>query len=196
LNSAVSTRPQLRVGPIARLLVSYLLLSCAVAWGQLEIGKILGSVADASGAGIGRAEVWLVNPLSCRQSQTHANAQGQFEFENVPYGAYLLRVSASGFDSTETHVYVDSNVAASIAVKMEVAGPEASIEVHIRVLRPDQNPRSEIVIDESSIKLTPTVIRRDPLQALVSSTPGWNTENDGLCTFAASMMARFMLWVE
>ena len=79
---------------------------------------------------------------------------------------------------------------------MEVAGPEASIEVHIRVLRPDQNPRSEIVIDESSIKLTPTVIRRDPLQALVSSTPGWNTENDGLCTFAASMMARFMLWVE
>ena len=36
------------------------------------------------------------------------------------------------------------------------------------------------VIDENVIKLTPTVVRRDQLQALVSTTPGWNTENDGL----------------
>ena len=180
MNFAVLAGPQLRVGLIAKLLVSCLVLSCAVAWGQLEIGKISGNVADASGARIGRAQVSLVNPLSGRQSQTHANAQGQFEFENVPYGAYLLRVSAHGFDSTETHVYVDSNVAASIAVKMEVAGPEASIEVHSPALLPDQIPRSETVIDESSIKLAPTVIRRDPLQALVSATPGWSTENDGL----------------
>ena len=30
------------------------------------------------------------------------------------------------------------------------------------------------------IKLTPTVVRRDQLQASISTTPGWNTENDGL----------------
>ena len=38
----------------------------------------------------------------------------------------------------------------------------------------------KLVIDENDIKLTPSVVRRDQLQALVSTTPGWNTENDGL----------------
>src|SRR5205085_3502154 len=44
----------------------------------------------------------------------------------------------------------------------------------------DETPRSEIVIDESTIKLAPSVVRRNQLQALIATTPGWNTENDGL----------------
>jgi TonB dependent receptor-like, beta-barrel len=62
-------------------------------------------------------------------------------------------------------------------------GP-ATVGVVVNVETPDvlphQTPRSETVIDEGLIQFVPKVVRRDPLQALVSSTPGWNTENDGL----------------
>jgi hypothetical protein len=128
LNFVVPRGPGIGIGLITKTLASYLVLSCAVAWGQLEIGKISGSVADASGARISRAQVSLVNPLSGRQSHTRANAQGQFEFENVPYGGYLLRVIAPGFESTERHVYVDSNVAASIAVKWKSPAPKPALK--------------------------------------------------------------------
>ena len=78
-------------------LLLYTLLFLPLAWAQMEIGRISGTVADSSGARISRAQIVLENPLSGRKSETIAGDQGQFQFENVPYGAYVVRVSAAGF---------------------------------------------------------------------------------------------------
>lgn len=147
---------------------------------QMEIGRVSGTVTDSSGARVSKAQIALENPLSGRQVQTQSDGQGQFQFENVPYGAYAVRVSAAGFSSSTTKVRVQSNVPVRVSVQLAVATSKQDVTVGAADVVQRETPRTEITIDENSIKFTPTVVRRDQLQALVSTTPGWNTENDGL----------------
>ena len=137
-------------------------------------------MADSSGARISRAQIVLENPLSGRKSETIAGDQGQFQFENVPYGAYVVRVSAAGFKSSATDLNVRSNVPVRVSVKLEISTNKVDLTVEMPDVLGHETPRTETIIDERDIKLTPSVVRRDQLQALVSTTPGWNTENDGL----------------
>jgi len=157
-----------------------MLLFVPPVWGQMEIGRISGTVTDSSGARIAKAQILLDNPLSGRQSQTVSDGQGQFQFENVPYGAYLVQISAAGFNPSSTEINVRSNVPVRLPVKLAISTTKLDLTVEARDILRHETPRTEIVIDENYIKLVPTVVRRDQLQALVSTTPGWNTENDGL----------------
>ena len=91
-----------------------------------------------------------------------------------------MRASAAGFNSSLTEINLRSNVPVRIAVKLAVGTNKADLTVKTPDVLRHETPRTETVIDENYIKLAPTVVRRDQLQALVSTTPGWNTENDGL----------------
>ena len=155
-------------------------LLCSVVWGQMEIGEVSGTVVDSSNARVAKAAVFLSNPLTGRRARTHSDDQGEFRFDDVPYGSYLVRVRASGFHLAEARVEVGSNIAVMVPVRLAVATSEARVTVEAPDLPRRETARPETVIDESYIKLTPTVVRRDQLQGLVSTTPGWNTENDGL----------------
>jgi hypothetical protein len=143
-------------------------------WSQLEIGRLSGTVADSTNARISAAQVTLENPATARKSQTITDIQGQFQFDNVPYGNYLLRISAPGFGSSTQQVNIRSRVPAQVVVRLDI--PTSDVSVTVAAL-PDAlqqvTPRSETVLDESSIKFAPTVVRRDQLQALIASTPGW-----------------------
>ena len=146
----------------------------------MEIGRISGTVTDSSGARVSKAQISLESPLSGRRTQTLSGDQGQFQFENVPYGAYVVRVSVIGFNSSATEINVRSNVPVRMAVKLVISTNKVDLTVETPDVLQHETPRTETVIDENYIKLAPTVVRRDQLQALVSTTPGWNTENDGL----------------
>ena len=152
-----------------------LFLFLPLAWAQMEIGKISGTITDSSGARISRAQISLENPFSGRQTRTLAGEQGEFQFENVPYGAYIVRVSAAGFNSSVTEINLRSNVPARIVVKLAIGTNKVDLTVETPDVLRHETPRTETVIDENYIKLAPTVVRRDQLQALVSTTPGWNT---------------------
>jgi len=148
-------------------------------WGQIEIGRLDGTVVDPTGARVAQAEVFLDNHLTGRQLQTSADHQGRFQFENLPYGAYVLTVTASGFATSAKDVTVRSNIPVQATVQLAVTSEGSEVTVRPDLVQGD-SPRTESVLDESFIKLAPTVVRRDQLQALISTTPGWNTENDGL----------------
>ena len=166
-------------GRIPATLISILLypsLVCA----QMQIGTVAGTVADSSRAPVAAAQLVLDNPLSGRRSQTLSDDHGRFHFDDVPYGAYLLRVSAPGFASSVAPVNVRSRVPIEVLLTLSMATTNLAVTVEAPDVLEEVTPRTEIVIDENSIKLTPTVVRRDQLQALVSTTPGWSTENDGL----------------
>ena len=146
---------------------------------QIEIGRLNGTVTDPSGARVADAHITFTNHLTGRQIQASSDAQGQFRIENLPYGAYVLRVTARGFNTSTRDIKVRSNIAVQTTVQLTVASAGSEVTVRPDLVQAD-SPRTETVIDESYIKLTPTVVRRDQLQALISTTPGWNTENDGL----------------
>jgi len=147
---------------------------------QMEIGRIVGTVADSSGARVQGAQVIAENPLTGRKTQAPSDDRGQFKFENVPYGTYVVSVSAGGFSPSVTRVNILSNVAVQMQVQLAIATSKVDITVPAPDTLQHETPRTEVVIDENYIKLAPSVVRRDQLQALVSTTPGWNTENDGL----------------
>src|ERR1035437_8725123 len=60
-------------------------------------GAVRGTVADPSGAVISGASVNLVNAASGLSRVVVSDAQGQFEFSNVPFNLYRISVSANGF---------------------------------------------------------------------------------------------------
>jgi len=163
----------IRVGAICGLLISSSL------WAQVEIGRLTGTVLDPTGARVAQAEVSLDNRLTGRLVRISSNSQGEFRIENIPYGAYVLRVAAPGFGTFAKDVAVRSNIPLETTVQLTVAAGGAEVTVRSDLVQAD-SPRTETVIDETFIKLAPAVVRRDQLQALISTTPGWNTENDGL----------------
>ena len=165
-------------GLIRAVAVCGLLISSSL-WAQMEIGRLNGTVLDPTGARVAQAEVSLDNHLTGRQVRTSSDSQGQFRIENIPYGTYVLRVTAPGFSTSAKDINVRSNIPVQTTVQLTVASGGAEVTVRSDLVQAD-SPRTETVIDERFIKLAPTVVRRDQLQALISTTPGWNTENDGL----------------
>ena len=156
------------------------LLFTTLAFSQMEIGRISGTVTDSSGARVARAQISLQNPLSGRQKRTQSDNQGQFQFENIPYGSYVVGASANGFSTATARADIRSNVPVRVSFQLTIAANKLDTTVRgLDVLR-RETPRTEVVIDENVIERVPAVVRRDQLQALVSATPGWNTENDGL----------------
>ncbi len=148
-------------------------------WAQVEIGRLTGTVLDPTGARVTQAQVSLDNRLTGRLVRTSSDSQGEFHIENIPYGNYVLRVVAVGFGTSAKEVVVRSNIPIETTVQLPVAAEGTEVTVRSDLVQAN-SPRTETVIDESFIKLTPAVVRRDQLQALISTTAGWNTENDGL----------------
>ena len=60
-------------------------------------GAVRGSVVDPSGAVIKGATVSIENPVSQYNRTTQTDAQGNFEFDNVPFNNYHASASAPGF---------------------------------------------------------------------------------------------------
>ena len=84
---------------------------CGVlAYGQVSAGSgtVRGSVIDPSGAVIPGATVEIQNPVSRYDRNTRTDAQGNFEFDNVPYNHYHLSAAAAGFQGDEQDVNVRS----------------------------------------------------------------------------------------
>jgi len=153
-----------------------------LAMAQADVGAIKGTVSDPGERRVSRAQVMLQNPLTGRKNETVTDDDGQFELQGVPYGSYGLRVEAPGFQTFSSQVSVRSNVPAQLDVVLAVGTRAESVTVQAAAdLVQQEVTGTETVVDQSAIdRLTPEVTRRDQLQAVVASTPGWSTENDGL----------------
>src|SRR5207245_10658644 len=118
-----------------------------------------GTVNDPSNARVAGAQVILESPLSGRKDQTVTDDEGQFVFDNVPYGAYLLRIEAGGFRSAVQEVAIHSNVPAEITASLDLLASQESVTVNAPAdLVQKDVPRTETVIDENSIgRLNPEV---------------------------------------
>ena len=71
------------------------------------------------------------------------------------------------------------NLPVPVSLRLTIAAEGTEVTVRPSVMQADTT-RTDVVLDENIIKLAPSVVRRDQLQSVVSTTPGWNTENDGL----------------
>jgi len=165
-----------------RRILSMVMVVCLASLGQaqIEVGTVTGDVTDPSQARLAKALVILESPLTGSSRHEATDGQGHFEFENVPYGSYLLRVEARGFHAFARQLTIRSNVPQQVAVELQLMTTEEAVTVRATPDIVGQDlPRTETIVDQNSIS-TGAATSRNQLQALVATTPGWGTENDGL----------------
>ena len=72
------------------------------ALGNLSSAKVTGTVFDPQGAVIPFAVVSLINRETGEFRTMNADAEGSYQFADLPAGSYTLRAEASGFKTFET----------------------------------------------------------------------------------------------
>src|ERR1700757_4704616 len=92
-------------------------------------GLVTGSVTDASGAVIPGASVNIHNTLSGYDRTKPADAQGNFQFSNLPFGTYTLTVRQSGFQGSTQTVSVQSAVAISKTIALQIPTSTETVTV-------------------------------------------------------------------
>jgi iron complex outermembrane receptor protein len=82
-------------------------------------GRISGVLKDPSGAAIQGARIEARCPVSHLKKLQFTDRQGQFSFADLPVEACRVTASAAGFETVALPVRTDSEIVASIAMKIE-----------------------------------------------------------------------------
>jgi len=108
-----------------------ILFSCLLvgpARGQ-NTGTLWGTVEDATGEFVVGADVRLRNHITGHELFTSSDQQGQFSFDRLAFGDYLLVINAQGFKSAEVPVKLRDRTERSIRVPLQIATSLESVTV-------------------------------------------------------------------
>ena len=107
-----------------------LLLLGAAAHSQTSRGTIAGTVLDASGAVVVRAQVILLGEETGSRRSTTTNESGLYRFDAVDLGSYSVNISASGFGPvTKTNVLVNANQTSAVDAQLSPGEQQITVDV-------------------------------------------------------------------
>jgi Carboxypeptidase regulatory-like domain len=105
-------------------------LMAALAAGQSTGGRLLGRVADPSGAVLANVKVTLVNEATGVSRDTQTNASGDYVFLEVPVGNYRVEFELSGFKKDiRRDVTLELNQVANLNVTLQIGQAKEVVEV-------------------------------------------------------------------
>jgi Carboxypeptidase regulatory-like domain/TonB dependent receptor len=111
-------------------LVALPLLISAPALAQTFRGSINGTITDSSGAVIPGAKVTATETATATVRETAVSGAGEFLFNDLPLGAYNVKVEAPGFQPEDvTGVQVLAGKIYTLPVKLNVAQQATTVEV-------------------------------------------------------------------
>ncbi len=135
---------------------AYLFLFCVLrAFGQVNTGELRLKVTDPAGLGV-KTTAQLVSDGNQYSNTFTTNEAGVAQLTRLPYGVYLVRVTAKGFAPAEKTIDVRSAIPIEATVKLEVApvttvvnvneadtliDPDQPILNHADRLKADRDPR-------------------------------------------------------
>jgi hypothetical protein len=113
------------------LFVSFLLLiSIVQLFAQGTGGRILGRVADPSGAVLSGAKVTATNDATGVSHDAVTNDTGDFVFPELPVGTYTLTFDLSGFKKAVRHgITLDVNQVITLNMAMQLGGAQEVVDV-------------------------------------------------------------------
>src|SRR5574340_636254 len=136
-----------------RLLSCSFVLSMCMAWGQTESSRVVGSVADSSGAVIPGANITITNQKTGAESSVKANEQGLFFLVNLPPARYRLVAKAEGLGPAEIS---DITLTAGQERTLNIVLNPAALATEVNVSGGDL-----VVIDTSSARVGANVNERE-----------------------------------
>ncbi|MDQ6699612.1 MAG: TonB-dependent receptor, partial [Acidobacteriota bacterium] len=115
-----------------------LFLLVAAGMAQENSGKILGTVTDSTGGVIPNAKITAVGSTTPRGIETTSDANGNYQFPNLPIGVYTVTVAAAGFQSVkQADVRVQLGSEISFNPKLAVGQVSETVEVSAQAVSLD-----------------------------------------------------------
>ncbi len=113
------------------LAAAFMLVAFApVSFGQALDGNIVGTVVDASGAGVPNAAIELQNMDTGVNASSKTNANGEYRFNNILVGRYKVTATASGFTTGSlNNVVVELNKTSTVNLTMQVGSVTTTVDV-------------------------------------------------------------------
>jgi hypothetical protein len=151
---------------------SLALLSLPIFAQTTGLGRITGTVSDATGLVVSAATVTASNADTGEVRQASTNASGVYVISPLPLGNYSLQVRREGFKtSTRSGLRIDVNSTLTVDVALEVGSVSESVTVEARAATIETenaaigNSRYDV-----QLKNLPVIVRE--LQTLVGQTAG------------------------
>src|SRR6266446_6522344 len=112
------------------LVLSLCLICSTLMSAQSTGGRILGRVADSSGAVLANVKVTATNDATGITRETKTNASGDYVFPEVPVGTYTLTFDLSGFKTNvRKSVTLDVNQVITLNMSMQIGATKEVVEV-------------------------------------------------------------------
>jgi hypothetical protein len=147
---------------------------------QTGSGTVSGTVTDPTGAVVPGATVTIENPVSQYERSAAADAQGHFQFPNVPFNSYHMTVKAAGFASWVHDVNVRAGSPVNVAVTLSVGAAATTIQVTGQDLV-NNAPTMDTAIDRKAFAEIPLESQSSGLSSLVTlSSPGVTADSNGM----------------
>src|ERR1019366_956629 len=144
-------------------------------------GTVRGTVTDPSGAVIPNAVVHLTNQVSGFDRTAATNSQGEFEFSNVPFNTYRIRISADGFAPLSQTLGIQSVVGTSLRLVLQIAGASQTVTVESTGDLVETDPTFHTDVDRDMFIKVPMESQSSTLSSLVTeTTPGVAADSNGL----------------
>ena len=96
---------------------------------QVDTARVVGTVADATGAVVPNAQIKLHNPATGADRSATTNGKGEYQFLALPPANYLETVEAPGFAGFKQNVTLDVGANSTIDVKLSTASSATTVEV-------------------------------------------------------------------
>jgi outer membrane receptor protein involved in Fe transport len=110
--------------------LSLCLICSTLSTAQSTGGRILGRVADSSGAVLAGVKVTATNEATGVARETVTNDSGDYGFPQVPVGTYTLRFDLTGFNTNERKgVLVDLNQVVTLNSTLQIGSTKETVEV-------------------------------------------------------------------
>jgi len=122
--------PSLRARCSVVCLMVLSLLVPASVFGQGTTGRILGRVADPSGAVLGQVKVTATNDATGVSRDSLSNESGDYVFPDLPVGTYSLTFDLTGFKKAIRHaVSLDVNQVITLNMTMQLGAAQEIVDV-------------------------------------------------------------------
>lgn len=164
---------------ILTLLTIALLTSAFSSKAQTKTGKITGTVIDGNTKTIESATITLLNAVdSSVVKLSIADKNGNYQFEGIPEGRYIVSISAVGHNKGYSEIFEMASGNSSIKLKTIELVPQAKslAAVTITSKKPfiEQKPGKTVL----NVEASPTNTGLSALE-LLEKSPGVSVDNDG-----------------
>ncbi len=118
-------------------------------------GNIQGVVLDPSGAAVAGASVNLTNVDTGITATIKTSESGNYRFNSLEPGNYVIRATATGFEAAEVKVTMQTSQTLGVNVKLQVGAQKESITVSTvgPILDVDENRLETTIASEEVVEL-------------------------------------------